>query len=36
MSTYVIHMIEMKIEYLELKRNQGTEITYESLCIQYD
>jgi len=33
---YAIHMIEMKSEYWRLKRNQGTEITYEYMCIQYD
>jgi len=33
MSTYAIHMIKMKSEYQILKRNQGTEIAYESMCI---
>jgi len=36
MSTYVIHMIEMKSGYWKLKRNQGIRIAYESLGIQYD
>jgi len=36
MSTYAIHMIEIKSKYWRLKRNQGTEITYESMYIQYD
>jgi len=29
MSTYAIHMIEIKLEYWGLKRNQLTRITYE-------
>jgi len=37
MSTYAIHMIEMKSEYWGLKRNQGTEIAYESIYVHsYD
>jgi len=36
MSTCAIHMIEMKLKYWGLKRNQNTKIAYESMCIQYD
>jgi len=36
MSTYAIHIIEMKSEFWRLQRNQGTRIAYESMYIQYD
>jgi len=36
MSAYTINMIEIKLEYMRLKRNQGIEIAYEFMWYDWN